>query len=38
MDICSCDRVPLLNCMLNGNYTESETSLGNYDCNEWDFF
>ena len=37
MDIGSCDRVPLLNCMLNGNYTESETSLGNYDCNEWDF-
>lgn len=37
MDIGSCDRVPLLNCMLNGNYTESETCLGNYDCNEWDF-
>ncbi len=37
MDIGSCDRMPLLNCMLNGNYTESETCLGNYDCNEWDF-
>lgn len=37
MDIGSCDRMSLLNCMLNGNYTESETSLGNYDCNEWDF-
>ena len=37
MDIGSCDRMSLLNCILNGNYTESETTLGNYDCNEWDF-
>ena len=37
MDIGSCDRMPLLNCMLNGDYTESKTSFGNYDCNEYDF-
>lgn len=37
MDIGSCDRMPLLNCMLNGDYTESKTSFGNYDCNIYDF-
>jgi len=37
MDAGSCDRLPLLNCMLRGEYTESETSLGNYDCNEFDY-
>ena len=37
MDIGSCDRVSLLNCMLNGDYTESKTTFGNYDCNEYDF-
>lgn len=38
MDIGSCDRISLLNCMLNGDYTESQTSFGNYDCNEYDFY
>ena len=37
MDVGSCDRMSLLNCMLNGDYTESETSFGNYDCNEYKF-
>lgn len=37
MDIGSCDRVSLLNCMLNGNYTESKTTFGNYDSLEYDF-
>ena len=37
IDIGSCDRMQLLNCMLNGDYTESKTSFGNYDCNEYDF-
>lgn len=38
MDIGSCDRISLLNCMLNGDYTESKTTFGNYDCNEYDFY
>lgn len=37
MDIGSCDRMALLNCLLSGNYTESETTFGNYDSLEYDF-
>lgn len=37
MDVCSCDRMPLLKCMLKGDYTESKTNLGNYDSLEYDF-
>ena len=29
MDIGSCDRMALLDCMLNGDYTESKTAFGN---------
>lgn len=37
MDICSCDREPLLRAMLGGGYTESETVLGNHECNNYEF-
>ena len=37
MDIGSCDRMSLLHCMLNGDYTESETGYGNYNSLEYDF-
>lgn len=36
-DIGSCDRLALLQNMLKGDYTESETSFGNYDCNDYEF-
>lgn len=37
MDIGSCDRIPLLNAMLDGGYTESKTTFGNYDSLEYDY-
>ena len=37
IDVGSCDRIELLQCMLEGDYTESETSYGNYDNNNYDF-
>jgi len=37
IDVGSCDRIELLQCMLEGDYTESETTYGNYDNNNYDF-
>ena len=37
IDVGSCDRLNLLQSMLEGDYTESETSYGNYDNNIYDF-
>lgn len=36
-DVGSCDRLPLLKCMLEGSYTESETGLGNHTENNFSF-
>lgn len=37
IDVGSCDRIELLQCMLEGDYTESETTYGNYDNNSYDY-
>lgn len=37
IDVGSCDRWPLLYSMLNGSYTESETSYGNFEINDYEF-
>ena len=37
IDIGSCDRLLLLQNMLKGDYTESDSSFGNYDCNDYDY-
>ena len=36
-DMCSCDRDSLLSVMIQGSYTESETGIGNYECNDYDY-
>ena len=36
-DICSCDRDSLLSMMIQGSYTESETGIGDYECNDYDY-
>lgn len=38
MDTGSCDRLSLLSSLLKGDYTQDESSFGNYGCNEYDFF
>ncbi len=37
IDVGSCDRFPLLYCMLKGSYTESETKYGNYQSEVYEF-
>lgn len=37
MDIGSCDRLSLLENMLKGSYTESESTFGNFDNNDYEF-